>query len=101
MHISMTINGKTVSDHIEPNTTLYDFVRAHGCYSVKCGCETSCCGLCTVLLNDTPVLSCSVFAARLEGASVVTLEGLQDEAAEFGQFLAEQLQNNAVSAIPA
>ncbi len=90
MQISMMINGKMISDHIEPNTTLYDFVRAHGCYSVKCGCETSCCGLCTVLLNDTPVLSCSVFAARCEGASVVTLEGLQEEAAEFGQFLAEQ-----------
>jgi aerobic carbon-monoxide dehydrogenase small subunit len=60
--------------------TLYDFVREHGCYSVKCGCETSNCGLCTVFLNDKPVLSCSVLAVRADKCSVTTLEGLQDEA---------------------
>ncbi len=90
MQITLNLNGKTVTDNIDTNTTLYDFLRAHGCYSVKCGCETSCCGLCTVLLNDVPVLSCSVFAARTDKCKVVTLEGLQEEASEFGQFLAEQ-----------
>ncbi len=58
---------------------LIDFVRKHGCYSVKRGCETSNCGLCTVFLDDVPVLSCSVLAARADGHRVTTLEGLQEE----------------------
>ena len=66
------------------------FVRSHGCYSVKRGCETSNCGLCTVFLDEKPVLSCSVLAARADGHRVTTLEGLQEEAAEFGGFIADQ-----------
>ena len=58
--------------------------------SVKRGCETSNCGLCTVFLDDKPVLSCSVLAARADGHKVTTLEGLQEEAAEFGAFIADQ-----------
>ena len=69
---------------------LLDFVRQAGCYSVKRGCETSNCGLCTVFLDEKPVLSCSVLAARANGHSVTTLEGLQEEAEEFGAFIADQ-----------
>ena len=67
-----------------------DFVRAHGCKSVKRGCETSACGLCTVMLDDVPALSCSTLAARADGRSVYTLEGLQAEASEFVGFIANQ-----------
>ena len=67
-----------------------DFVRAHGCKSVKRGCETSACGLCTVMLDDVPALSCSTLAARADGRSVYTLEGLQAEASEFVGFIADQ-----------
>lgn len=69
---------------------LIDFVRGHGCFSVKRGCETSNCGLCTVFMDDMPVLSCSVLAARASGRRVETLEGLQGEAEEFGSFIADQ-----------
>ena len=58
------LNGKTVVDDIPADMLLIDFVRAHGCKSVKRGCETSACGLCTVMLDDVPVLSCSTLAAR-------------------------------------
>ena len=58
--------------------------------SVKRGCDTSNCGLCTVLLNDKPVLSCSVLAMRANGAKVVTLEGLQEEAKPLATFIASQ-----------
>ena len=57
---------------------------------MKCGCETSNCGLCTVWLDEKPVLSCTVPAARVEGRRITTLEGLQEEAAEFGGFLADE-----------
>ena len=80
MNINIILNGKSVSDDIAADMTLYDFVREHGCYSVKCGCETSNCGLCTDFLDDKPVLSCSVLAARVDGCKVDTLEGLQGEA---------------------
>ena len=65
-------------------------MRSLGCKSVKRGCETANCGLCTVFLDEKPVLSCSVLAARVNGRSVTTLEGLQEEAAEFGAFIADQ-----------
>ena len=90
MTIQFTLNHKKVSAEISPDTVLYDLVRSLGCASVKCGCETSNCGLCTVFLDDVPVLSCSVLAARVDGRSVTTLEGLQQEAAEFGAFIADQ-----------
>lgn len=90
MRIKLVLNGKKVEEEIQPDLLLIDFVRAHGCASVKRGCETSNCGLCTVFLDKKPVLSCSVLAARADGHQVETLEGLQEEAREFGAFIADQ-----------
>ena len=90
MKISINLNGKNVTDEISPDMLLIDFLRAHGVKSVKRGCDTSNCGLCTVFLNDRPVLSCSVLAARADGCRVDTLEGLEKEAFEFGSFIASQ-----------
>ena len=90
MTITIQLNGRPITADVSPDTLLLDFVRAQGCASVKCGCETAGCGLCTVFLDDVPVLSCSVLAARADGHTVTTLEGLQDEAAEFVGFIADQ-----------
>lgn len=90
MLVSIKLNGKIINDNIDADMLLIDFVRKHGCLSVKRGCETSNCGLCTVFLDNKPVLSCSVLAARANEKEVTTLEGLQEEAREFGQFIAEQ-----------
>lgn len=90
MEIQLKLNGRPVRDSIDADTLLIDFVRAHGCASVKRGCETSNCGLCTVLLDGKPVLSCSVLAARADGHEVQTLEGLRAEAEEFVSFIADQ-----------
>ena len=90
MQINIILNGVKMSADVAPDTLLLDLVRSLGCKSVKRGCETSNCGLCTVFLDDKPVLSCSVLAARADGRRVTTLEGLQEEAAEFGGFIADQ-----------
>ena len=90
MQINLMLNGVRISEDVAPDMLLIDFVRKHGCASVKRGCETSNCGLCTVFLDDKPVLSCSVLTARADGHKVTTLEGLQEEAAEFGAFIADQ-----------
>lgn len=73
---------------VQPDTLLLDLLRQMGCFSVKRGCETANCGLCTVLLEGRPVLSCSMLALRIQGKKVVTLEGMEKEAQEFGAFLA-------------
>lgn len=88
MEINFWLNGKKIQADIEPDTLLLDFLREKGCYSVKRGCETANCGLCTVLMEGKPVLSCSMLAARADRKRVVTLEGMQEEAKEFGSFLA-------------
>lgn len=90
MIVKMWINGRLIEDQIEGDMLLLDFLRLHGFYSVKRGCETANCGLCTVLLEDKPVLSCAVLAARADGKQVVTLEGMKQEAEEIGGYLADQ-----------
>ena len=90
MEITLNLNGKDIRASIDADMLLIDFVRSQGCYSVKRGCETANCGLCTVLLDDVPVLSCSVLTARAAGRRVQTLEGLQAEAEEFVGFIADQ-----------
>ena len=90
MDIKLKLNGKPIAAQIEADTVLLDFLRDHGCYSVKRGCDTSNCGLCTVLLDGKPILSCSMLAARADGHSIQTLEGLQEEAADFVGFIADQ-----------
>lgn len=90
MEIQFTLNGKLIRAEVGADTLLLDLLRAKGCYSVKRGCETANCGLCTVWMDGTPVLSCSVLAARAEEHEITTMEGLQKEAEEFGSFLAQE-----------
>lgn len=90
MEITLTLNGKKLTRSVEADTILLDFLRNEGCYSVKRGCDTTNCGLCTVFMDDMPVLSCGLLVARAAGHKITTMEGLQKEAAEFGEFIADQ-----------
>lgn len=90
MQIKCTINGQTYNEVIEDDLILLDFLRLKGFLSIKRGCDTSSCGLCTVWLEENPVLSCSVLAASVNGKAITTLEGLQEEAKAFGHFLASE-----------
>ena len=90
MKISYTLNGQKVTDKVNPAQPLTEYLRSRGCYSVKRGCETANCGLCTVLVDGRPVLSCSTLTARIDGKVVETMEGLQSEAAEIGTYLADE-----------
>ena len=63
MQITFTLNHKKITAEVAADTVLLDLVRSLGCKSVKRGCETANCGLCTVFLDEKPVLSCSVLAA--------------------------------------
>jgi len=90
MQIKLWINNKEFNDDISPDTILLDFLRSKGFLSVKRGCETSNCGLCTVMLENKPILSCSTLAVRTNGLHVTTIEGLEKQAEEFGGFLADE-----------
>ena len=90
MKINLWINEKSFESEVAPDTLLIDFLRANGFYSVKRGCETSNCGLCTVMMNGKPILSCSTLAVRANGQHVSTIEGVQEEALEVGGFIADQ-----------
>ena len=90
MNINFWLNGVNRHAEISPDTLLIDFLRKQGCFSVKRGCETANCGLCTVLMDGRPVLSCSTPVGRANGRKVDTLEGLQEEAKAFTNFFAAQ-----------
>ena len=90
MNIKFWLNGIQHQEEVDPGMLLIDFLREKGCYSVKRGCETANCGLCTVLMDENPILSCSMLAVRIDGKKITTLEGLQKEAEEFGTFLANE-----------
>lgn len=90
MQVQIKVNGKLIKDDVSCDLLLIDFLRNHGCYSVKRGCETSNCGLCTVWMDEKPILSCSILAARANNHSIMTLEGLQKEAKVFADFMANE-----------
>lgn len=75
--ITLTINGQPRTLTLPPDRTLLTVLRDDlGLTGAKRGCEAGECGACTVLLNGKPVNSCLVLAIELDGAVVVTIEGL-------------------------
>ena len=90
MEIKFTLNGRAVSAEVGVSDTLYKILRALGVSSVKCGCETTNCGLCTVHMNGKAVLSCSVPAMRCDGCDIRTLEGMGEAAKTLADCLADE-----------
>lgn len=90
MQIKGWINEQPFEAAVAPDMLLLDFLRQRGLMGVKRGCETSNCGLCTVWIDGKPVLSCSVLAARADGCHITTIEGMQEEAALCGGYLADE-----------
>lgn len=90
MQIKCIVNHKEFTKEIAPDLLLIDFVRELGFLSVKRGCDTANCGLCTVWVDQTPVLSCAVLAAGVDGKHVTTIEGVEGQAKAFGRFMADE-----------
>lgn len=86
MKIDVKINGLNRLLDIEPGEMLADVLIRYK-YTVRKGCDTGSCGLCTVLLDDKPITTCSYLAVRAEGHSITTIDGVQDKAKEIGKFL--------------
>jgi carbon-monoxide dehydrogenase small subunit len=75
--VSVKINSVEHAYEVEPRLLLVHFLRdVVGLTGTHIGCETSICGTCTVMLNNTAVKSCTVLAVQADGAQLLTIEGL-------------------------
>lgn len=90
MKIAVIVNGKKLDLEAGYNDYLADTLRKYGFLSIRKGCDSVSCGLCTVWLDGKPVPSCSVLTARVSGKSITTIEGLEREAREFADFLVKE-----------
>ncbi len=78
MEIKVTINGTAQSHDVEARQLLVDYVRSTvGLTGTHIGCDTTSCGVCTVLLDGVPVKACTMLAAQADGHDVTTVEGLK------------------------
>lgn len=82
MNISVTVNGAEHTAEVEPRLLLVDFIRSNlKLTGTHIGCDTTSCGVCTVLVDGTPVKSCTYFAVQADGRSITTVEGLKQNGA--------------------
>jgi len=78
--VTLTVNGKPVNADVDPRTHLADFLREkQKLTGTHLGCEHGVCGACTLLVDGVPVRSCITYAVACSGASVTTIEGLDDD----------------------
>jgi aerobic-type carbon monoxide dehydrogenase small subunit (CoxS/CutS family) len=81
MSLRFRVNGKEVEVEVEPRLTLADCLRHHlRLTGTHVGCEHGVCGACTVIVDGDAVRSCLILAVQAEGAEIVTVEGLSDDA---------------------
>ncbi|WP_283594963.1 (2Fe-2S)-binding protein [Paraclostridium bifermentans] len=90
MLVELNVNGKKRKVDIEPEEYLVDSLRKLGNLSVKRGCDTGCCGLCSVWINKRPTLSCATLTVRALNKEITTIEGLEKEASEFAKILVSE-----------
>ena len=77
MNISFVLNGRKVNVDVDPDETLANVLRDRlGITSVKIGCENGTCGVCTVLMNGTPIQSCILKMKTVQGKEITTIEAL-------------------------
>ena len=77
MEVSMTVNGTTFTNDVEPRTLLVHYLRENlRLTGTHVGCDTSSCGACTIIANGETVKSCTLLAVQCEGAEIKTIEGM-------------------------
>jgi aerobic carbon-monoxide dehydrogenase small subunit len=75
--ITVTVNGSARTSEVEPRMLLVHYIReVLGLRGAHVGCDTTSCGVCTVLLDGLPVKSCTMFAVQADGRSLTTVEGM-------------------------
>ena len=83
--ITLKLNGEEHTREVEARLLLVHLIREDlNLTGTHIGCDTTSCGACTVLMNGTPVKSCTLFAVQAEGAEILTVEGLETKLSHHG-----------------
>ena len=90
MQIKINVNGEDRTVEVKPHEYILDTLRGLGLYSVRRGCDTTSCGLCTILIDGKPILSCSTFAVKCDGHKIITVEGTGEEGKRLAQCIVDE-----------
>jgi carbon-monoxide dehydrogenase small subunit len=88
--VKLLINDNEYHLDVSPNEYLLDTLRKLNYVSVKRGCDTSSCGVCTILLNNQPVQSCSLLTVKADLQQITTVEGIYQEAEKFSHYMGHE-----------
>jgi aerobic carbon-monoxide dehydrogenase small subunit len=82
VNVEITVNGQRHAMDVEPRVLLVHFLRDRlGLTGTHIGCDTTSCGACTVLLDGTPIKSCTFLAVQADGREIKTVEGMAQDGA--------------------
>jgi carbon-monoxide dehydrogenase small subunit len=90
MKVNFILNGVAKSYDVPCGEFLLDTLRKNQVHSVRRGCDSTSCGICTVLFDGKPVPSCSVLSVRAEGHQITTVEGIAEEAEKLSRFFGKE-----------
>lgn len=90
MTVNFILNQQKKSCHIAPDEFLIDTLRKNHIVSTRRGCDTTSCGVCTVLIDNQPMPACAVLTARVENKTITTVEGIADFASELSSYFGQE-----------
>ncbi len=90
MKVNIEVNGYMKTYEVTPDEYLLDTLRADHIFSIKRGCDTSSCGVCTVLMDEKAVQSCTILSVKADGHKITTIEGHQEEAKILSEHFGHQ-----------
>lgn len=85
--IVLNVNDVDYEIMIKPGEMLLETLRKIGFTSVKKGCDTGSCGVCSILINGKVIPSCSYFTSKVQNKKIITIDGVEEKAREIGEFL--------------
>jgi len=90
MRIKLMVNELEQFFDISPDEYLLETLRRYNYTSVKKGCDSSSCGVCTVLVDGKPIASCTLLTIKAEGSAVTTVEGIAKEAEKLSEYMGHE-----------
>jgi carbon-monoxide dehydrogenase small subunit len=90
MEVKLIINGTHYKFAADPDEYLIDTLRKLGYKSVKRGCDTTSCGICSIMVDHKLVPSCSYLTVRAHNKPIITVEGIQTEARKIAEMITSE-----------
>jgi aerobic carbon-monoxide dehydrogenase small subunit len=90
MKVTLLLNHRKVVFNIKENEYLLDTLRNNHIFSVKKGCDNSTCGVCTVLVDNKPMMACTLLTIRMEDKEILTVDGILDEVNKISYYFGQE-----------